>query len=75
MQTRIKSAIKIRATIVLEEMGITVLGAFSHPTTRIANEQCVAISAASGEVQHDEWFRAKVREVLEDTGLPSLMTN
>jgi len=70
VQTRIDSAIKIKATAVLEEMGMTVSDAVRILLTRTANEGALPFPVASGGVQHDVWFRAKVREALEDIRPP-----
>ena len=67
VQTRINFAIKIKATAVLEKMGMTVSNAVRYLLTRTANEGALSFSVAAGGVQHDEWFSAKVREALEDT--------
>ncbi len=70
VQTRIDSAIKIKAAAVLEEMGMTVSDAVRILLTRTANEGALPFPVAPGGVQHDEWFRAKVREALEDSRPP-----
>ena len=70
VQTRIDSAIKIKAAAVLEEMGMTVSDAVRILLTRTANEGALPFPVASGGVQHDVWFRTKVREALEDTRPP-----
>jgi len=71
MQTRINSAIKIKATAVLEKKGMTVSDAVRYLLTRTANEGALSFSVAAGGVQHDEWFRVRR---LKTPGLPSLMT-
>ncbi len=67
VQTRIDAATKIKATAVLEAMGMTVSDAVRILLTRTANEGALPFPLAPGGVQHDEWFRAKVREALGDT--------
>jgi DNA-damage-inducible protein J len=66
VQTRIDSAIKAKATEVLEQMGMTVSDAVRILLTRTANEGALPFPLAANAAAHDEWFRAKVREVLED---------
>lgn len=54
----------------MEEMGMTVSDAVRILLTRTANEGALPFPVAPGGVQHDEWFRAKVREALEDSRPP-----
>ena len=64
VQTRIDPAVKERAAAVLEELGITVSDAVRILLTRTANEG--ALPFALNGAAHDEWFRAKVQEALND---------
>jgi DNA-damage-inducible protein J len=66
VQTRIDAKVKARAAEVLEEMGMTVSDAVRILLTRTANEGALPFPVAPGGAAHDEWFRAKVREALED---------
>ena len=65
VQTRIDAAVKAKATEVLEELGLTVSDAVRILLTRTAHEGALPFPVASN-AEHDAWFRAKVREALED---------
>ena len=66
VQTRIDVDVKEQATQVLESMGLTVSDAVRILPTRTANEGALPIELLSNSEAHDAWFRAKVREALED---------
>ena len=66
VQTRIDPGVKRRAAAVLGKLGITVSDAIRILLTRTANEGALPFSLASGTAEHDAWFRAKVREALDD---------
>jgi DNA-damage-inducible protein J len=66
VQTRIDAEVKERATAVLENMGLTVSDAVRILLTRTANEGALPLELISTSEAHDAWFRAKVREALED---------
>lgn len=66
VQTRIDPAVKERAAAVLGELGITVSDAVRILLTRTANEGALPFSLAQNAAEHDAWFRAKVREALND---------
>jgi DNA-damage-inducible protein J len=66
VQTRIDPAVKERATAVLSELGITVSDAVRILLTRTANEGALPFALAPNAAEHDAWFRAKVREALDD---------
>lgn len=66
VQTRIDPDIRDRAAAVLESMGLTVSDAVRILLTRTANEGALPIELLSDPAVHDAWFRAKVREALED---------
>jgi DNA-damage-inducible protein J len=72
VQTRIDPAIKERAAAVLEELGITVSDAVRILLTRTANEGALPFALTHDDAAHDAWFRAKVREALDDPrpGIP-----
>lgn len=66
VQTRIDPAVKERAAAVLEELGITISDAVRILLTRTANEGALPFELTNSGVSHDEWFRAKVQEALND---------
>lgn len=66
VQTRIDVEVKEQATAVLESMGLTVSDAVRILLTRTAKEGALPIELLSNSEGHDAWFRAKVREALED---------
>ncbi|WP_322042848.1 type II toxin-antitoxin system RelB/DinJ family antitoxin [Paraburkholderia sp. J67] len=66
VQVRIDPALKERASAVLDKMGLTVSDAVRILLTRIANEGALPFDFAVDPATHDAWFRAKVREALED---------
>jgi DNA-damage-inducible protein J len=66
VQVRIDPALKQRAAEVLDNMGLTVSDAVRILLTRVANEGALPFDFAVDPVAHDAWFRAKVREALED---------
>jgi DNA-damage-inducible protein J len=65
VQTRIDPVVKERAAVVLEKLGITISDAVRILLTRTANEGELPF-ALSTNPTHDAWFRAKVREALDD---------
>jgi DNA-damage-inducible protein J len=73
VQTRIDPDVKERAAAVLGELGITVSDAVRILLTRTANEGALPFTLAQNAAEHDVWFRAKVREALDDPrpGIPS----
>jgi DNA-damage-inducible protein J len=66
VQTRIDADVKEQATVVLENMGLTVSDAVRILLTRTAKDGALPIELLSNSEAHDAWFRAKVREALED---------
>ncbi len=66
VQTRIDPKIRDRAAAVLERMGLTVSDAVRILLTRTAQEGALPIELLADPAVHDAWFRAKVREALED---------
>ena len=66
VQTRIDPDVKERAAAVLGELGITVSDAVRILLTRTANEGALPFALAQNTAEHDAWFRAKVREALDD---------
>lgn len=67
VQTRIDTDIRDRASLVLEEMGLTVSDAVRILLTRTANEGALPIELLSGGPAHDAWFKMKVLEALNDS--------
>ncbi|MBZ9989282.1 type II toxin-antitoxin system RelB/DinJ family antitoxin [Mesorhizobium sp. BH1-1-5] len=67
VQTRIDAEIRDRASAVLESMGLTVSDAVRILLTRTANEGALPIDLLATSEAHDAWFRAKVREAIDDT--------
>lgn len=66
VQTRIDPAVKERAAAVLEDLGITVSDAVRILLTRTANEGALPFNLTEKSAEYDAWFRAKVREALQD---------
>ncbi|MGF7007933.1 type II toxin-antitoxin system RelB/DinJ family antitoxin [Shinella sumterensis] len=67
VQTRIDTEIRDRASAVLESMGLTVSDAVRILLTRTANEGALPLELVTNSAAHDAWFRAKVREALDDS--------
>jgi DNA-damage-inducible protein J len=70
VQARIDAELKARAVAVLDNMGLTVSDAVRILLTRIAKEGALPFDFAADPETHDQWFRAKVREALEDPEPP-----
>lgn len=66
VQARIDPEVRDRAAAVLGELGITVSDAVRILLTRTANEGALPFSPVRDSAGHDAWFRAKVREALDD---------
>jgi DNA-damage-inducible protein J len=66
VQTRIDPVVKERAAAVLGELGITVSDVVRILLTRTANEGALPFALTQNAAEHDAWFRAKVREALDD---------
>jgi DNA-damage-inducible protein J len=66
VQTRIDSAVKERASEVLEGLGLTISDAVRILLTRTAKEGALPFALTETSAEYDAWFRAKVREALED---------
>jgi DNA-damage-inducible protein J len=66
VQTRIDADLKARAVAVLDNMGLTVSDAVRILLTRIAKEGALPFDFTTDPETHDAWFRAKVREALDD---------
>ena len=66
VQTRIDPAVKERASVVLESIGLTISDAVRILLTRTANEGALPFALANTPPAHDAWFRGKVQEALDD---------
>lgn len=66
IQTRIDAKVKARASAVLETMGLTVSDVVRILLTRTAREGALPFELVADPKTYDAWFRAKVREALED---------
>lgn len=67
VQTRIDPVVKKQASTVLEDLGLTVSEAMRILLTRIAKEGRFPLELSLDPEAHDAWFRAKVKDALEDT--------
>jgi len=66
VQARIDTATKERAAVVLGNMGLTISDAVRILLTRTANEGALPFELSHDAAAYDTWFRAKVREALDD---------
>jgi DNA-damage-inducible protein J len=66
VQARIDATVKAQAAAVLDNMGLTVSDAVRILLTRVAKEGALPFDFATDPETHDRWFRAKVREALDD---------
>lgn len=66
IQTRIDADIKARASAVLETMGLTVSDVVRMVLTRTAHDGALPFELIADQKAYDAWFRAKVREALDD---------
>ncbi|HUY93705.1 MAG TPA: type II toxin-antitoxin system RelB/DinJ family antitoxin [Terracidiphilus sp.] len=67
VQTRIDPEVKKRAAAVLGELGITVSDVVRILLTRTANEGALPFPLAKDAAAHDQWFRSRVQQALDDT--------
>ena len=58
--------IRDRAAIALERCGLTVSDAVRILLTRVVNEGALPPGLVTDTAAHDAWFRAKIREALEN---------
>jgi DNA-damage-inducible protein J len=70
VQARIDADVKERAAAVLDDMGLTISDAVRILLTRIAREGAAPLVLATDPAAYDAWFRAKVREALDDPRPP-----
>ncbi|MBL8553346.1 MAG: type II toxin-antitoxin system RelB/DinJ family antitoxin [Phenylobacterium sp.] len=66
IQARIDPEVKAQAAAVLEKLGMTVSDAVRILLTRTAREGALPFELIASPQAYDAWFRAKVREALED---------
>lgn len=66
LHVRVDDDLKTQATATLANFGLTVSDAVRMLLTRVAKEGGLPAGLSMDEDQHDAWFRAKVREALED---------
>ncbi len=66
VQARVDPEIRQRAGEVLDRMGLTLSDAVRMLLTRVAHEGALPPGLATDPAAHDAWFRARVREALED---------
>lgn len=67
LHVRIDEELKTQAAANLAKFGLTVSDAVRILLTRVAIEGALPPGFTSDEASYDKWFRAKVREALEDT--------
>ena len=69
LHIRVDEQLKAEATQALAGVGLTLSDAVRVLLTRIVSERGLPAGLASDPAAYDAWFRAKVREALDDTGL------
>lgn len=68
LHVRVDEQLKAEATEALAGVGLTLSDAVRILLTRIVSEGGLPAGLASDPVAYDAWFRAKVREALDDPG-------
>lgn len=68
LHVRVDEQLKAEATQALAGVGLTLSDAVRILLTRIVSERGLPAGLASDPTIYDAWFRAKVREALDDTG-------
>ncbi len=71
LHVRVDDELKAIATEKLANVGLTVSDAVRILLTRVAKEGGLPAGLTTDPGAYDEWFRAKVREAMEDTRPPS----
>ena len=66
VQARIDPEVKAQAAAVLDRLGMTVSDAVRILLTRTAREGALPFELIADPQAYDAWFRAKVREALDD---------
>ena len=67
LHVRVDDELKAIATEKLANIGLTVSDAVRILLTRVAKEGGLPAGLTADPGAYDEWFRAKVREAMEDT--------
>lgn len=67
LHVRVSDELKNEATQRLADVGLTVSDAVRILLTRVTKEGGLPAGLATDPQAHDAWFRAKVREALDDT--------
>ena len=68
LHVRVDAQLKAEATQALAGVGLTLSEAVRILLTRIVREGALPAGLASDPATYDAWFRAKVREALDDPG-------
>jgi DNA-damage-inducible protein J len=68
LHIRIDETLKEKAQTVLCEYGLTLADAVRILLTRVVAENGLPVSLASDPVSYDTWFRAKVKEAMDNPG-------
>ena len=68
LHVRVDDQLKAEASATLAAVGLTLSDAVRILLTRVAAEGGLPAGLTTDPEAHDAWFRAKVREVLEDPG-------
>lgn len=71
LHVRVDDQLKAQATDALAGVGLTLSDAVRILLTRVATEGGMPAGLTTDPDTYDAWFRAKVKEALEDTG-PSI---
>jgi DNA-damage-inducible protein J len=70
LHVRVDDQLKTKAAETLAGFGLTVSDAVRILLTRIATDGGLPAGLTADPAAHDAWFRAKVREALDDTSPP-----
>ena len=68
LHVRVNEQLKCRAADALANVGLTLSDAVRILLTRVATEGGLPAGLTADPVTYDAWFRAKVREALDDPG-------
>lgn len=68
LHVRVDNHLKAQAADALAGVGLTLSDAVRILLTRVAAEGGMPAGLTTGTDAYDAWFRAKVKEALEDTG-------
>ena len=67
LHVRIDNDLKTQATETLAKFGLTVSDAVRILLTLVAREGALPVGFTSDAEAYDKWFRAKVKEAMDDT--------